>query len=226
MRRGSIILDIPFPYEQEEILEAAQTLIDENKAENAILNIYLTPGDRSPDPSQLIASDPFFLMILRPWPEYDIETKLELAVRQVSFQRTPLDRFKTLSWMKNVLEKKLTYEGDDVLLYDKDKKVLETSRTNVFFIQGKQLITPKDSSVLTGITRQFLLNNQDALGFEVVLKEVYMSDLHTFDEMFLTNSLRGIIKVGSLEDYPSLYSKELTDVIQERYLQMLGINKV
>lgn len=223
LRRGSIILDIPFPYEQEDIIKAAEDLIEKNGAQDAILNIYLTPGDRSPDPAQLTLNDPFLLMILRPWPNYDKDTRVSLAVRQISFLRTPLDRFKTLSWMKNVLEKKLTQDADDVLLYDKEKRVLETSRANVFFVKGKQLITPKESSVLTGITRQYLLNHQDELGYEVVLREVYMSELHSFDEIFLTNALKGIIKVQSLEDYPSLSSKAVTEQVQARYLDLIGI---
>jgi branched-subunit amino acid aminotransferase/4-amino-4-deoxychorismate lyase len=219
LKRGSIILDIPFTYEVEQLSISVYKLIKENNVENSILNMYLTPGDRGTDPAKLEIKAPFFLMVLRDRPEYDRDQKVSLDVRQESFQKTQLDRFKTLSWMKNVLEKNLG-STDHVLLYDKDQIVMEAANANVFFVKGEVLITPKSNVVLNGITRQYLIDHAKDLGLEVRMQEVFLDDLYEFDEIFLTNSLRGVIQIGETTDFPGLSSKNITKLVQDKYFQL------
>ena len=71
------------------------------------------------------------MILNRKWPFYSLDYEASLDLRQEAFQKTPLDRYKTLSWMKNILEKRLSAHEDDVLLYSEDSVVLETSRANV-----------------------------------------------------------------------------------------------
>lgn len=157
------------------------------------------------------------LIIPRRFPEYTSKEGVVLSVKQESFQRTPLDRVKTMSWMKNVLERKLYPEGDDVLLYNVFDEVLESCTANVFFVKGRTLITPNSPVILSGITRQFLLNQKDKLGFEVRHERVTVDDLDDMDDLFLTNSSRGVFKVKSVIDYPHLKSGSVTEEVQARY---------
>ena len=223
LRRGSIILDIPFDYVQDDVIEHVNELIEKNNVDDAILNIYLTPGNRPNDPSQRRASNQcFMLMVLRPWPNYtDETTSVSLEVRQESFQRTPLDRFKTLSWMKNVLERRLSVQADDVILYNHAGNILETSSSNLFFVKDKTVFTPKSNMILSGITRQFLLNHQNELGIELVMRPIELEELFSMDEVFLTNSLRGVYMVDLVEGYKNLKSKEKSVEIQQKYNQLL-----
>jgi len=226
MSRGAIILDIPFEYSVDSILKSVTSLIEKNDIQDAILNFYLTPGDRSQDPAEKIEiNSPLLLMVVRPWPNYNYDVRIQLAARQVSFQRTPLDRLKTLSWMKNVLERKLSPESNDVLMYDDKGLVLETSRANVFFVKGNKIVTPKSNVVLPGIARQYLLNNQQAMGYEIVEESVYFDELGIFDEIFLTNSLKGVILVDGVENLPNLESKLVAQNIQEKYLNSLSLQR-
>ena len=71
-----------------EFLEAIELLIEANGVKESILNIYLTPGDRSPDPAELIDSVPFLLMVTRPWPNYDINFRSVLDLREESFKKS------------------------------------------------------------------------------------------------------------------------------------------
>ncbi|RAP39154.1 hypothetical protein DID80_00690 [Candidatus Marinamargulisbacteria bacterium SCGC AAA071-K20] len=219
LKRGAIILDIPLEYDAEKISDVVTKLVNENNVEDAILNVYLTPGDRGPDPAKLTISNPFFLMVLRQWPSYDKNKKVTLDVRQESFQKTQLDRFKTLSWMKNVLEKNLA-STDHVLLYDREQRVLEAANANVFFVKGKTLITPKSNVVLNGITRQFLIDHARDFDSEVIMQDVFLDELVNFDEIFLTNSIRGVIQIGETKTFPNLSSKSVTKSIQDKYFQL------
>jgi branched-subunit amino acid aminotransferase/4-amino-4-deoxychorismate lyase len=219
IRKCSIELEIPFFYSDEDIKRKVDELISINNVVTGVLNFYLTPGDRGIDPAKVVDNDPFFLILMRQYPKYSSEDKLSLDVRPLAFQRTPLDRYKTLSWMKNVLENKLS-TFDDILLYDDNEMLLETTRSNMFFIKDDVLITPKSTVILPGITRGFLIKSAAKLSFKIEEREVYVGELLGFDEVFLTNSLRSIILVDSINNIPNLKSKEKTIQIQKSYFEL------
>ena len=223
LRRGATILDIPFSFQSEAIIETVRELIRKNDVEHAILNFYLTPGNRPADPSTYEPSDPFFLMVMRPWPDYDASRTYSLELREESFQRTRLDRLKSLSWVKNVLEKKLTYHADDVMLHNEQYGILEASSANVFFIKDGIIYTPKAPMILQGITRQFLINHQKQLGYEVHLTDIDPYNLSQYDEIFLTNALKGIMLVSHVDEF-NLSSKDHARRIQHKYHELIGIS--
>mgnify|MGYP006095547281 CR=1 FL=1 len=218
MRRGSIILDIEFSYSQDDMCHQAEKLIKENKITNGTLNIYLTPGNKEDNKKEKM-----LLMVLRPEDDTDVDKKLSIGFQQESFQRIPLDRFKTLSWYKNILERQLVHDVDDIVLFDKDKMVLEATTANIFFVKKNYLFTPKSSVILQGVTRQFLLNNQDKFGTEVIWQPIKLEEIDQFDEVFLTNSKKGIILVEKNREFPQLTSKEVSKAIKNTYQSLLNI---
>ena len=221
LKRGSIILDIPFDHTITELTSHIQKLILKNKLESAILNIYLTPGNRSHDPSIVTIEEPFLLMVTRVWPDYQLNYGVSLELRQESFKKTPLDRFKTLSWVKNILEKRLSTLSDDVLLYDENGFILETSRANVYFVKDKTIYTPKSSVILPGVIRQFLLDKQDEIGYEFKETQIDIHHLSEFDEMFLSNALRGIFFVKELLRFDGLESKGVAKDVRESFCKVM-----
>ena len=79
LKRGSIILDIPFLYSEEQVISEVTQLIEKNSVSgDAILNFYLTAGDRGQNITDLDSSGPMFLLVIRPCPEYNPDKKLEL----------------------------------------------------------------------------------------------------------------------------------------------------
>ncbi|MFT5170569.1 MAG: branched-subunit amino acid aminotransferase/4-amino-4-deoxychorismate lyase [Candidatus Marinamargulisbacteria bacterium] len=221
MKRGSIILDTPFPYEVDEIEKSVRQLISKNGVKNGVLNLYLTPGDRDVNALNTDFEKAFFLMVMRPLSESEINKKLRLVVRPESFQRTPMNRLKTLSHIKNILEKRLANGFDDVLLYDRHQNILETTFANAFFVKGNRLVTPKSPVIVPGVTRQFLINNQEAFGVDISLGEIQFSDLNEFDEIFLTNSLRGIMLVEEVDPFPALKSGPMSAKLKETYRRLI-----
>ena len=220
LRSGAIILDIPLAFSDDEIIDNVKSLINENKVTQGILNFYLTPGNRTEDPAKSIVKDPFFLIVLRKWPGYDPEQRLVLDLRQQSFQKIPLDQFKSLSWMKNMLENRLSNTFDDVVLYDEDQRLLETSRSNIFLIKDKTIIVPDSNIILRGVVRNFIINHANDFGFDCDVREVFVDELASCDEIFLTNSLRGVILVESCGFEHRINSREHTLAIQKSVFEM------
>jgi para-aminobenzoate synthetase/4-amino-4-deoxychorismate lyase len=79
---------------------------------------------------------------------------------------------------------------DEAIFRNERNELTEGSRSNIFLRRGKQLVTPPVSSgLLPGILRQELLETGQCV--EGVLTP---DDLQTADEVFLGNSLRGLIR--------------------------------
>ncbi len=84
----------------------------------------------------------------------------------------------------------------DVLFMNSREEITEGSRCNIVVRKGDSFITPPVSSgLLNGCYRQHLLDKGEVM--EGALK---MSDLYEADEIFLCNSVRGMVKVNSVEE--------------------------
>ena len=64
--------------------------------------------------------------------------------------------------------------------------------------------------MLPGIVRQWVINN-----FDVIEKKITKEELLNSDEVFLTNSLVGVIKVSNIEN--KLFKNEIIEEIKEQY---------
>jgi branched-subunit amino acid aminotransferase/4-amino-4-deoxychorismate lyase len=114
----------------------------------------------------------------------------------------PLARHKTLNyWSKRLAhDQARAAEADEVLFATADGRLWEGSRTNLFLIQGETLITPDlGGPVLPGIMRALVLECAAAAGLAVQERSVTRADLAAA-EVFLTNSVRGILPVDRLFD--------------------------
>lgn len=77
---------------------------------------------------------------------------------------------------------------DEVLIAD-GSELIEGATSNVFLIEGDELVTPELGRCLPGITRQALLDIAPQLGLEPVERLVSPSELSDADGVFICNSL-------------------------------------
>ena len=88
----------------------------------------------------------------------------------------------------------------------------ETSVSNIFCIKDNKIYTPSCyNGLLNGTIRDWIINN-----FEVIECDITMKDLKSMDEVFVTNSLLGIMKVKSIEDL-QFNKNVITKSIRDRY---------
>lgn len=217
----AIILDIPFNFIEEDMHHNCLNLIYKNKAQDAVMNVYLTPGDRDFLDSSIEPKHPFLLIVLRPFDSQLDEKRLHVSLREESFKRTKMDRFKSMNYLKNILEKKLVHPFDNVLLFDEDHMILESPTANVFFVQESTLISPDSECILPGVVRQFVMDHADKFGMNLVRRPVHLSDLEGYDEVFFTNSVYGVIEIERLETLHTLCSGIYTTRIREMYNQLI-----
>ncbi|MDS0525738.1 aminotransferase class IV [Clostridium sp. SHJSY1] len=133
-----------------------------------------------------------------------------------------LTYIKSTCYIENILEKeKMKKLGfDDVLFLNERGFVTETSCSNIFIIKNERIITPKiENGLLGGIIRKWAIKN-----FKVQEEDILYEDLESADEVFITNSLMGIMKVNRIDEF--IYDNELyTNSIKEAYDKFIYNNK-
>ena len=85
---------------------------------------------------------------------------------------------------------------DDSILIDENGWVTETGRANLFWVRGGVVYTT-EQKVLPGIIRGFII---ESLTTEVTFERIKLSDLYHCDEVFITNSIRGVQAVNQIND--------------------------
>lgn len=109
---------------------------------------------------------------------------------------------------------------DDAIMLSAEGTVAEATGENLFIVRDGVLVTPPVSSgALLGITRDSVITIARDLGYEVVERKLFRSDVYTADEAFLTGTAAEVTPVRELDDRPigSGTRGPITKEIQETY---------
>lgn len=99
-------------------------------------------------------------------------------------------RFKTVSRLTHLQAQRLASTAEVILLNERNE-IASATRSNLFWRVGDRIFTPAhEAGCRRGVVRRFILSQQRVEeGFFPV------ADLFAADEIFLSNSLRGIVSV-------------------------------
>lgn len=208
-------LGIPAARDMAEL--AIDTLLGLGGDDHQVLRLTLTRGyglrglaANGEEPTLVATLDPF-----DPGLMFQPTGLITASVRRSP--QSPAARLKTLSYVDNIVAaREAKARGyDDALMLNTRGAVACSTIANIFFIKGKKLITPgRDQGLLTGVTRQALLAAAHRAGFAAAERSVKPSELLTADAVFLTNSLRLIRAVKSL-DGNAIAQADLTPLIDQ-----------
>jgi branched-subunit amino acid aminotransferase/4-amino-4-deoxychorismate lyase len=112
-----------------------------------------------------------------------------------------LARHKSLNyWHNRIAHAQATAAGsDDVLCVTDAGLICETSRANIFLVEGRQLSTPGLSGLLLpGVMRGVVVERAAEMGLDVLEGPLPVDRIKAADEAFMTSSLRGILPVARL----------------------------
>lgn len=126
---------------------------------------------------------------------------------------------KTTNYLLNeiALREALNKRYDEAIFIDENNHLLEGTRTNIFFVIEDKIITPSlDCGVLPGVTRKIVLEIAQNLGIECNERNVFLDEVKNFTEMFITNSINGIVKVSELNEN-TFYNFVITEKICNIY---------
>ena len=109
----------------------------------------------------------------------------------------------------------------EVLLVNRKSIIAEGSRSNVFFVKENIIYTPKSEKVLSGITRQKVLEIAENLKIDVVETDILADDLSSFDSAFLTSTSMIVLPISNIEEVKFNVENEL---IRKLYSNFKGIS--
>lgn len=207
-RINKSIVDLGLNIDKLERDEVFQYLNNKNILEYEVLKIVLSEKNR------------LFLKREYIYTEKDYQKGFSLNISKVRRNESSIFTFhKTLNYGDNILEKrkskKLGY--DEPIFLNSKNQITEGATSNIFVVVEDKIYTPKLScGLLNGIVRQYIISNYD-----VIEKEIDIEFLNNADEIFLTNSLFGIMPVNNLEK-KVFKSQKLGKNILQNYKKYLG----
>ncbi|MDA0740896.1 MAG: aminotransferase class IV [Bacteroidetes bacterium] len=113
---------------------------------------------------------------------------------------------------------------DAVLLVNDAKKLVEANYGNVFLVQGNILRTsPLEDGALRGVFRKNVMEWAKDIQLEVQEASINPFDLQKADELWITNTIRGIEWVGQYrkKSYSNAKATEMMEMVN-RKLNVLG----
>lgn len=167
---------------------------------------------------------PNYFITMAPWslPKQDIDVVITPNQRN---ENSPITQIKSLNYLDNVLAR---YEAnqrgfDDAIFLNSKGFLTESTSANLFVVKNNIIFTPPISDgLLPGVTREVILKN--ALKKNIPIREcsLSLSDLKNGSEVFLTNTLIGIQRVASIENYFSAGDREYFDLISMVYRSLIN----
>jgi branched-chain amino acid aminotransferase len=169
---------------------------------DAIVRTTVTRGTGPRGLWPATTEEPTILAVAQPWELSLVGQPARLVVASAPRnERSLVSRIKSLAYLDNVLAAReaADAEADDALILNTRGCVASTTIANVFAVRGRRLSTPRlEDGCLDGTMRTLVLEEAASFGLggeEVPLK---LDDLVRADAVFLTNSVRFVRPVTSL----------------------------
>lgn len=175
--------------------------IDKNLEKNFVLNeISKINFIKEDEVLKIIVSEQNTIFNTREYVYKDSDYKRGYNIKISEIKRndtSPFIYIKSLNYAENIFEKrKYAKKYDDVLFLNLEGNVCECATSNLFYVKDNKIFTPKlESGLLNGIIRQYILKN-----YKVREKFITIKELLDADEIFVTNSLIGIMPVVRIEE--------------------------
>jgi branched-chain amino acid aminotransferase len=216
---------IPYPYNNDELIEISYKVLELNNLEDAYIrplvtctpNMQLTKGKES----QL-------LIAAWDWGAYLGEKLLKVVTS--SFKRISPSSFVVAAkisghYVNSIMASQEAKDKgfDEALLLDEKGFVAEGPGANIFVERDGILYTPQLGSILPGITRATVIEICQRLGIEVVEKEITPDEVYGADSAFYCGTAAEVIGIESLDKIPFTkpWSEALGSTIQKTYKDLV-----
>ncbi|MBS7634013.1 branched-chain-amino-acid transaminase [Candidatus Bathyarchaeota archaeon] len=201
----AIMLNIPLS--KEDMVEAVLETLRRNNLRDAYIRLIVTRGvgDLGLDPRKCLK--PSIVIIAVPALKlYDEEKRRRGISVTVSWtRRDSVDatshEIKSLNYLNSILAKiEANNAGaDEAIILDAHGYICEATGENIFLVKDGRLYTPpRSSGALPGITASVVKKIAFKLGYEVIERNLTVTELYSADEAFLTGTGAEIMPIGEV----------------------------
>jgi branched-chain amino acid aminotransferase len=244
LRRSCEALFVPLQYKDEQLTEAVSELLQRNGMADARLRLTVTRGSAQQDPLHGLRLTPSVFLTATPAEPYPPESyQRGMTVIVLDEQKlNPYDiqaGHKTLNYFSRLaaLRDASNRGAGEALWFNVHNYLQSGSISNVFLVKNNRLITPPTrddllepsvaaacpypkSAVLPGITRTAVIELARGSGIEVATEAIDINQLLAADELFLTNSIMGVMPACRIEreaigaDEPGPITRNLSGLLK------------
>ena len=131
----------------------------------------------------------------------------------------PIEAKSSGSYQSSVISKisanKLGY--DDCLMLDINRNIAETTACNIFWIKNGAIYTPKEHSILNGITRKCVLEICKKLKIKVKIGNFKLNNILKAESVFATGTAAEIQKITKIEKKKYMLNSQIVRVLENFY---------
>jgi len=187
------------------LCKVVKELLERSGLQDAYIRITLSRGTGG-ELGLVETISPTLFIFVRPLAAYPREwyrRGIKVVVSKVRRSAdSPVWRLKVLSYLESLWarEEARKQGAQEALFLNTNGYVAEGATTNIFFVEGGELLTPTlQANILPGVTREVVLEICRDEGVPCQEGLFTLEDLERADEVFLTNSLMGVMPVGKVE---------------------------
>lgn len=216
---------IPYPYNNEELIEISYKVLELNGLEDAYIRPLVTC---TPNMQLTKGKDSQLLIAAWDWGAYLGEKLLKLVTS--SYRRISPSSFVVAAkisghYVNSIMASQEAKDKgfDEALLLDEKGFVAEGPGANIFIEKSGVLFTPQLGSILPGITRATVIEICQRLGIEVVEKEIKPDEVYGADSAFYCGTAAEVIGIEALDKIPFTkpWVEALGSTIQKVYKDLV-----
>lgn len=221
LKRSAELINIPFHFNTDELVEVTYELLKRNGLRNAYIRplVYCDPNMSLTRPNNVS------LMICAwEWGAYLGDKQLRVMVS--SFCRPHPNSLKIEAkacghYVNSILATTEAKDKgfDEALLLDCEGYLAEGPGANLFFEKFGKLFTPQTGNILPGITRATVIELCNDLGIEVREGLFRLSDLQKADSAFYCGTAAEVVGLQSVNEktFAKPFDESLSKLVQEAY---------
>jgi branched-chain amino acid aminotransferase len=213
LERSAAGIRLPLPWSRRQLAgEIERTLAAAGTGGEGefVIRIIATrgPGPLGYDPD--LCPHPTMVILLRPLkPPSVSDREIGISVVVATLRRNPIEaldpRIKSSNLLNNILAAQQAKDAGafEAIFFNTAGFLAEGTLTNVFFVKAGAARTPSlDCGILSGVTRDLVLDLSARNGAPIEQGLYREADLRCADEIFLTSTTREVLPVARLDGRP------------------------
>ena len=155
-------------------------------------------------------------------PSYPTETQYQKGVKGILFfaeRKNPESKVIDHKLRSSIYHRLISESSYEAILVNENNLITEGSRSNIFFLKGKDLVTAPDNVILNGITRKHILEICTENKISVEFKCVKTSEIPEYDAIFMTGTSPIVLPFYCIENNFFRVKHQLIEKLRALYLK-------
>ncbi|MFD2551116.1 branched-chain amino acid transaminase [Bizionia sediminis] len=229
LKKSAELINIPFPFQVEELMQATETLLEKNNLSDAYIRplVFCDPNMSLAKPNKVS-----IMICAWEWAAYLGNKQLRVMISSICRPHPRSVKIEAKACGHYINSILATNEAkdqgyDEALLLDSDGFVAEGPGANLFFEKDGMLFTPQLGNILPGITRATIFELARKLGIQVKEGLFTPNDLLAADSAFYCGTAAEVIGIKAInqDTFPLAWPNSLGKKLQDAYAQVVRKTK-